>query len=63
MKEKMLVLIEEGFSADKRVDKLYNYECIAYELNENFPSLCHSDADCYECWKLRIEKYWYKNIK
>lgn len=56
MKEKILKLINEDMDIEEVLKKVYNNECIAYELNEQFPHYCHEDADCYECWRLRIEK-------
>lgn len=56
MKDKILELINEGLCTEEIVEKLYNNECISHELKEKYHNCCNEDADCYECWQIRIEK-------
>ncbi|MBS6501865.1 MAG: hypothetical protein KH415_09570 [Clostridium sp.] len=56
MKNKILELINSGMGLEKVTEKVYENECMAMEFKEDFPSYCHEDADCFDCWKQRIIK-------
>lgn len=56
MKNKILELINSGMSVEEVTEKVYENECWAMELKEDFPEWCHEDADCFDCWKEKVIK-------
>ncbi|MGL5352144.1 MAG: hypothetical protein ACRDA5_02315 [Clostridium sp.] len=57
IKEKIKTLMNEELSREKIAEVLVEYRCMAEEFKESFPTFCGEDADCYDCWKQRIDKF------
>lgn len=56
MKNKILELINSGMSVEEVTEKAYENGCMAMEFEEDFPSHCYEDADCFDCWKRKVMK-------